>query len=175
MQLSSAPTGPGDAVDDVAGALVLLVRGLKELHAAVGDRVGLHVELPAFSALTVLLDHDTLPDHDRLRVSDLADLLRLDLSSVSRQVAALEREGWVERERDPADSRAQLLRVSDAGREVVQRVRADRAALLHELLPDWTDAQLRSFADLLRRFSADVAPAREAGMRSSLLAGRGGR
>lgn len=141
------------AVDDVASALVLLVRSLKGLHARVTARVGLRVELPAFTVLT------SLEEHGPVRASDLADLLRLDLSGISRQVSGLEREGWVERARDPADSRAQLLRVTPAGLAVVQRIRQDRAALLGELLPGWTDAELHAFAEVLRRFCADVGAA----------------
>lgn len=148
MQPSAPPAG--DAVDDVAAALVLLVRGLKGLHAAVVARVGLRLELPAATALGVL------QEHGRMRASELAEVLRVDLSGVSRQVAALEREGWVGREQDPTDSRAQLLHLTPAGTDVVRRVRADRSALLRELLPGWTDAELHAFAQSLRRFAGDL-------------------
>jgi len=151
MQLE--PGEPTDAVDDVSRALVLLVRGLKGLHAGVSSSIGLRVELPGLAVLTLL------EEHGRLRASTLAELLQLDLSSVSRQVGALEREGWVVRERDPADARAQLLQVTTAGLDVVLRVRTARTALLHQLLPGWSAQELQSFAAALRRFSRDIAPA----------------
>lgn len=145
-----------DPVDDVSRALVLLVRSLKGLHATVSSSIGLRVELPALAVLTLL------EEHGRQRSSALAELLQLDLSSVSRQVAQLEREGWVARERDPADSRAHLLHVTQAGLDVVRQVRSARTALLRELLPGWSSADLEAFAASLRRFSADINVPRSA-------------
>src|SRR4051794_12514004 len=52
---------------------------------------------------------------DARRVSDVADRMRIDLSVASRQVAVLEAQGWVRRERDPHDGRAQRLEATEAG------------------------------------------------------------
>ncbi len=46
----------------------------------------------------------------------LADRLRLEKSSVSRLVAELERQGLVERERDPDNRRVYRLRLTERGR-----------------------------------------------------------
>ncbi len=137
-------------MDDVARELGLLFRSLKGLHHAVLEEVGVRVEMPAAAIMS------TLADRGRLRLSALAELLHLDLSSVSRQVAALEREGWVGRERDPADSRAALLDLTPTGLGVLARVRAGRVAQLQALLPDWSDGDLGAFADALHRFRTDL-------------------
>lgn len=140
-------------MDDVARELGQLFRSLKGLHHAVLVDVGVRVEMPAAAILSTLADRGTL------RPSALAELLHLDLSSVSRQVAALEREGWVGRERDPADSRAALLDLTPAGLDVLARVRAGRVAQLQALLPDWSDSDLAAFADSLHRFRTDLTAA----------------
>ena len=110
-------------MDDVARELGLLLRSLKGLHVPLVVDGGARVEMPAAAVLA------TLDDRGRLRLSTLAELLHLDLSSVSRQVATLVEEGWVSRERDPADSRAWLLELTATGRDVLARVRAADAEL----------------------------------------------
>lgn len=138
------------ATEDVARELVLLVRALKSLHGAVVAESGVRVELAAAGVLA------TLAERGRMRLSPLAEALHVDLSSVSRQVAGLEREGWVERERDPADSRAVLLHLTEAGRDVLDRVRAARLARLDAALPGWSAADLEQFAAQLARFRTDL-------------------
>ena len=137
-------------IDDVARELVLLFRGLKGLHREVLADAGLRLEMPATAVLTCL------DERGSQRLSTVADVLHLDLSSVSRQVSALEREGWVARERDPADSRAVLLDLTDAGRAVLARVRDARVAHLAARLPGWSPAELRAFSDSLARFRTDL-------------------
>ena len=138
-------------VESVARELGLLVRSIKALHTDAVAGAGVRVELPALSVLHAL---DTSP---AVRPSVLADQLNLDLSSISRQVAALEREGWVSRSRDPADSRAALLELTPAGRDVLARVRAGRVAQLSARLPGWTADELADFAAQLHRFRTDLA------------------
>lgn len=145
------------ATEDVARELVLLVRALKGLHADVLTDSGLRVELAAAAVL------GALAEHDRARLSGLAETLALDLSSVSRQVAGLEREGWVARERDPADSRAVLLHLTQAGREALSRLREARLAQLTRLLPTWSEAELSHLAGQLARFRTDLTADRPAG------------
>jgi len=137
-------------MDDVARELGLLLRSLKGLHVPLVVDGGARVEMPAAAVLA------TLDDRGRLRLSTLAELLHLDLSSVSRQVATLVEEGWVSRERDPADSRAWLLELTATGRDVLARVRAGRVHRLRELLPDWSDGELEAFAGVLHRFRTDL-------------------
>jgi DNA-binding MarR family transcriptional regulator len=88
-----------------------------------------------------------------VRPSALAEHFDLDLSTVSRQIGALEAAGWVSREKDPADKRAQLARLSPEGNEVLQANLAARRALLAGLLTDWTDDERLEFARLLGRLN----------------------
>lgn len=139
-----------DPVEHVGRELGLLLRSLKAMHPTVLAAAGLRVELPAVAVLS------TLEHRGGIRLSTLAEALVLDLSSVSRQVAALEREGWVERARDPHDSRAALLDLTEAGRDALARVRAAQAHHLRQRLPDWTDHELEMFASSLSRFRLDL-------------------
>ena len=130
--------------------LVSLVRGLKELHGTITQASSYPVDT---SGAVILARLDQLGPS---RLSTLATVLCLDLSTVSRQVAALERQGWVARRRDPEDHRAQLLDLTPPGHDVLADVRRTRNETLTRLLPDWDDAELEAFAAQLARFNADV-------------------
>lgn len=54
------------------------------------------------------------------RASRLADYYRISQPAMSRVVAALERDGLIERMTDPADSRASLMSISERGDQVYE-------------------------------------------------------
>src|SRR4051794_18208429 len=54
-----------------------------------------------------------------MRAAELADVLRSDPSTVSRQVATLVRDGYLERRADPADGRASLLAVTPRAQDLL--------------------------------------------------------
>jgi DNA-binding MarR family transcriptional regulator len=88
-----------------------------------------------------------------LRPGALAEASFADPSTISRQVAELVRRGLVRREPDPSDGRASLLAITDAGRDVCERLRTMRRDLLAAAVDDWTDEELATFASLLSRFT----------------------
>ncbi len=88
-----------------------------------------------------------------LRPSALADLICLDLSTVSRHLTSLERAGWIARERDTADGRAQLVRVTPEGATVLRHHRERVFALVKEILGDWPAEDVEAFVRLLGRFN----------------------
>lgn len=91
------------------------------------------------------------------RVSDLADVTHTDVSTVSRQVAAMVKEGLLERQPDPADGRASLVGVTDRGREFFAEIREQRSREMARLLHRWTDEEIETFSRFLDRFSADLS------------------
>lgn len=93
-----------------------------------------------------------LRDAGPLRITELAERERCAQPSMTAIVARLVSAGLVRREPDPADGRAVLVAVTDAGRERLRDARramaAELAARLHHLEPD-DRACLRRAADLL--------------------------
>lgn len=144
------------SIETVSRELVQLVRGLRELHGAVSSASRLPVDPSSAMVLS------RLEDLGPVRLSALAQVLCLDISTVSRQVPVLERHGWVTRHRDPEDQRAQLFDLTDAGRAVLAEVRRSRVDVLRRLLPDWTEKELAAFAAQLHRFNTDVTTNRQA-------------
>ncbi|MFI6206286.1 MarR family winged helix-turn-helix transcriptional regulator [Streptomyces sp. NPDC051041] len=110
----------------------------------------MHPELSLVSY--TLLGH--LEESGGCRATDLAAHYALDKSTVSRQVAALERAGLVERRLAPGDHRVQVLDLTDSGRRVLARVTESRRAAFRERLADWPEEDLMRFAACLRRYNA---------------------
>jgi DNA-binding MarR family transcriptional regulator len=90
-------------------------------------------------------------------LSSLAEGMCLDLSTVSRQVHALEANGLVGRTTESTDRRASLIEATERGREIYQRNSAVWLDALGELLSDWSDAERSEFARLLTRFNETIA------------------
>ncbi|MFI6439193.1 MarR family winged helix-turn-helix transcriptional regulator [Streptomyces sp. NPDC050759] len=110
----------------------------------------LHPELSLVSY--TLLGH--LEERDGCRATDLAAHYALDKSTVSRQVAALERAGLVERRQDPEDHRVLVLHLTEAGRHILSQVTVSRRAAVGERLADWSQEDLERFAGYLVRYNA---------------------
>ena len=120
----------------LAGELLRLVRALRDLNAALPQAGARRLDLAGAAVL------GRVGDDGPLRLSALAERLCLDLSTVSRQVPALERAGWLVREPDPHDRRAQLLRLTEAGQHALADRRRAAAAVLAAALPGWTDDEV---------------------------------
>jgi DNA-binding MarR family transcriptional regulator len=89
-------------------------------------------------------------------VGDVARLLGLDHSGASRMVAAAAGRGYVERARTGADARRTVLRLTPAGRELIEashRWQRDRFA---ELTASWDDEDRARFAAYLQRLATEV-------------------
>jgi DNA-binding MarR family transcriptional regulator len=93
-----------------------------------------------------------LAEDGPLRAGALAERAHMDPSQVSRAVAALVREGAVERRADPLDGRATLLVATAAGRAAGERFARARAAYVGAIVADWDRADADALSTLLDRF-----------------------
>lgn len=98
-----------------------------------------------------------LDENAAIRLSELALAVGLEPSTLSPQVQSLERRGLVERESDPKDGRASLLRVTRSGRTLLARVRATRRRMFAELLATWPDDERSQVAAYLTRLAGALA------------------
>ncbi|MFD9462546.1 MarR family winged helix-turn-helix transcriptional regulator [Streptomyces sp. NPDC060027] len=110
----------------------------------------MHPELSLVSY--TLLGH--LEEMGGCRATDLAAHYALDKSTVSRQVAALERAGLIERRMDPEDHRVQVLHLTEAGTEILAQVTRSRRVAFRERLTGWSEEDLARFASYLMRYNA---------------------
>ncbi|MET9215098.1 MULTISPECIES: MarR family winged helix-turn-helix transcriptional regulator [unclassified Nocardia] len=133
--------------------MVVIAAIQRELTAfarrARGRAAELHPELTlvAYSILDLILERGGY------QATDLAEQFLLDKSTVSRQVGALERLGYLTREVDPGNRRNHLLRATEAGRAVARAAEQRRREAFADRFADWTDADVATLASLLTRYN----------------------
>ncbi|MEV8035218.1 MarR family winged helix-turn-helix transcriptional regulator [Streptomyces sp. NPDC086182] len=113
----------------------------------------MHPELSLVSY--TLLGH--LEEVGGCRATDLAEHYALDKSTVSRQVAALERAGLIDRRMDPEDHRVQVLHLTAAGTEILAQVTRSRRVAFRERLTGWPVEDLARFASYVQRYNGTAA------------------
>ncbi|WP_107984307.1 MarR family transcriptional regulator [Rhodococcus sp. OK519] len=94
---------------------------------------------------------------DRLMsLKELAEAFLLDISTINRQVGALERNGLVERVADPGGGVARKVRPTEKG---MAQMRADRdlnRSGVGRVLEEWTPDEVELLQSLLVRFNRGV-------------------
>jgi DNA-binding MarR family transcriptional regulator len=96
-----------------------------------------------------------------IRLSELADAVELDLSTVSRQMSDLVSKGLVTKVPDPHDGRASLLSLSDRGAAVLESVSEARRQVLAEVTADWSEEERTALAVGLVRLAAGLQATKE--------------
>lgn len=97
---------------------------------------------------------DYMQERGGCRGTDLATHFLLDKSTVSRQIAVLERGGLLVRASDPHDQRGQILRPSDQGLRLLAEANERRRRAFAGRFADWEDADVQQLADHLQRYNA---------------------
>ena len=135
--------------DEVGSQLIRLVRLMERKRAQYQAENPDAVERATYHLLVHLVKDGPQ------RAGTLAEAVHSDPSTISRQIGHLVRLGLVERTADPVDGRATLLAATAEGRRVFEENRRLRNESIAEMLADWSDADRRTFGDLLARFSDD--------------------
>ena len=86
-------------------------------------------------------------------VKILACEFQLDISTVSRQAAALEHKGYLYKIPDPEDGRAYSFQITEQGKKELHDHMQARLESIAELLKDWPDEDRQAFGQLLKKFN----------------------
>ncbi|MEV0251594.1 MarR family transcriptional regulator [Nocardia sp. NPDC050712] len=134
------------------GSAILSIQ--RELTAfarrARGRAAELHPELSLVAASIL----DLLIERDGCQASEIAEHFLLDKSTVSRQIAALEAQGYLSREVDPANRRNLRVHPTAAGRRIAGEAEAARRIAFTARFRDWSDDDLTRLAEYLTRYNA---------------------
>ena len=95
---------------------------------------------------------DLLAQRPSWRMSELADALRVEPSSVTRSIQRLERLGLAERTPSTDDGRAVDVNITPGGIEMHCALSAKRTELMTHILSSYRMRELPVLADLLERF-----------------------
>lgn len=114
-----------------------------------------NMPLSAFEALM----HITHAETGAISISDLAELVRLSPSQVSRIAIDLERKGLVQRRRSATDSRSTEVAVTDAGRAQLQQAAPSYLSTIRShLFEGLEDRDLKQLARIIERIQATHPP-----------------
>jgi DNA-binding MarR family transcriptional regulator len=140
---------------DSLGALSRIT-GSARLDRRVSARSGVPIGFAAFAVLGRVVDDGPI------RLSDLATSARMLPAALTRQVQALEAEGYIERRPDPLDGRAAVVEVTAAGRSAHASVNDANDGIMSEQLAEWSSDELWELVDRLERLIHDLRSAPEA-------------
>jgi DNA-binding MarR family transcriptional regulator len=133
---------PVSIVEREFGTLMMQI--IRHKHQINGNRIDR-------MALMVL---GTLAHCGPSRLTTVAERTGLDPSTVSRQVADLEKAGLLARDTDPEDRRAILLKATTEGQQLLERLSSGRRRRVERLLSDWTTDDIVTLGRLLAQLNA---------------------
>ena len=145
---SVTPRGGRDTgMVDLEGELAVLARALE----AVTRRRTYRLERAHYLLIRLVMEEGPQS------VGQAARRLFLDGSTVTRQVAAMERLGLARKTSDPADARSAVVHVTPLGVRRAEAMRAERLRRLDRLFAGWPPAERRTAASVLRRLNESLA------------------
>jgi DNA-binding MarR family transcriptional regulator len=145
--MSNAPRGR-DTIGVIELELLTLVRHLETF----GRRSSLYRQIDRAGYLALR----TLKALGPVSTTVLARTLRLDASTVTRQLGALEAGGFVDRRPDPTDGRSSTIVLTEGGRRMMGGVERDRRCRIQELVREWTEEEKVDMGLALRRLNSSI-------------------
>lgn len=86
-------------------------------------------------------------------VKTLAEELHLDISTVSRQAAALVAKSYVEKTPNSQDGRAYFYQITRLGAKELEKNKQHRFERISEILQDWSEDEREIFGRLLQKYN----------------------
>ena len=140
-----------DAAEAILAGLSTIAQSVNQvrLHERLLHDAGVRVDRGGASLLSKL----QASAGGSLRVTTLAERLCVDAPAVTRKIQQLERLGLVARDADPDDGRAHRIRLTDEGRETLDRLTEAKHRWLARLVEGWPTEDRTAFASLLAMFA----------------------
>jgi DNA-binding MarR family transcriptional regulator len=140
---------------------------IRQLHHTLVDLVGLMNQPQRDTALLdvagVALDRALFPlliaveRKGPIGVVELGEFVGRDYTTVSRQVAKLERLGLITRRSGKTDKRVRQAEITVQGKKMTSAIDAARERIAKVLFANWNKHDLQELARLMRRFADDLA------------------
>jgi DNA-binding MarR family transcriptional regulator len=141
----SAEPQPNPAYRIVEPMSVIVRWSRLRFYELIAEQSGVRMDR---SAITIL---DMLWRKGPVRLSELAMLLGLDRSTVSRQVASVVAAGLARRDGDASDQRAALLSLTNEGSAIRQKLAHAWHSIAIDLVADWPYEEQVEVARLLAK------------------------
>jgi|GEM_PF-6003951 len=102
-----------------------------------------------------------IEDRQRARLKDLAQLMDLDQSTVSRHVNQLEALSLVKKENDSDDLRSWFITLTPKGKNILDSIELHRRQILEQAIKNWSKKDKEMLKSLLERLWHDLTTHRE--------------
>lgn len=152
----SSPIGADDleVVERALNTFFRLSRNFR-FQEAVHKRSGFTTDRASYGVLS------RVGELQPVRLSELAHVLGVDVSTISRQVATLEHRGLLSRAADPADGRAVRLELTEQGQHYLTKLSNAWHEIVAEALADWPPREVAKFSGMIDRFVLGLEAAAE--------------
>ena len=117
----------------------------RKVHSRRAAAAGVAISQPGFQLLR------RIQEEDGLQIGELARLTDMDPAATGRQVAQLEHDGLVTREKASGDGRAVIVRVTPRGAQVRRSLSLVAERHMSDVLSGWSPEDRRRLAALLPR------------------------
>ena len=138
--------------DRIVDAMAKLMRTSEDYFDDLATTFDAGLRRGTIAPLTVL--HRMGP----MRVSELAEALGLDRTTVTRHLDELESRGLASRRPDERDRRALLVSLTPVAEQRLDAMRVKNRQRIRRICADWTPEERQVFGRLLPRFAQDSAP-----------------
>ncbi|MFG1791701.1 MarR family winged helix-turn-helix transcriptional regulator [Nocardia sp. NPDC049149] len=145
--MSDSGLATNAALSRLVFELTLLAR---QFPASVLRRPGFQLDRSAFLILT-RLEFDA-----PLSLKELSEAFQLDISTINRQVAAMLKQGLVDRVPDPDGGIARKIQASVKGNAALAADRLQSREGIGAVVADWSDTDVDQLSRLIARFNQSV-------------------
>ncbi|GAA1171432.1 MULTISPECIES: MarR family winged helix-turn-helix transcriptional regulator [Nesterenkonia] len=114
-------------------------------------RIDPEIEPASYSVLA------TLQNEGPARMTSIARHLGIGKPTLSRQLTTLVSRGWVSKETDPADGRAQTVSLTAEGRERLETAQQERADRYLMMLQAWSQDEIETLSTLVAKLNRTYA------------------
>ena len=155
-QARAVSTSERSTLHDLERELTRFWRRSRVASTSIAAEVHPDLDVASYTVLVTISDLSaSLPGG--VRAIDVADTLGLHKSTMSRNIAVLERLGLVAREPSAEDARARILSITESGHASLDATVTARRARVSSILSRWSAADVRDLARLLGQLNDDLA------------------
>ena len=155
-QARAVSTSERSTLHDLERELTRFWRRSRVASTSIAAEVHPDLDVASYTVLVTISDLSaSLPGG--VRAIDVADTLGLHKSTMSRNIAVLERLGLVAREPSAEAARARILSLTESGRASLDTTLTARRARVSSILTRWSAADVRDLARLLGQLNDDLA------------------
>jgi DNA-binding MarR family transcriptional regulator len=139
-------------VEQLVAALFTVVGGVSRARKKIPDAAMLAV----LQVVGAAMDR---PPEQRIRPSEIAQILEVHRSAVTHQLQALQKAGQITLTVDPADRRSSMVELTDQGKAEVENLTATGLDRFASFVADWTSEEVQDLTRLLIKFEESKAAA----------------